>query len=134
MSKLQTLAQFWQAFNLTQVQQGLDEIATEITAQQDESDTSRKALIELIKDFKRDNSEDVRSAVGPLVKAFQNEVDFLSRRSKSAEKAFFDIYKQLVDVADPTPVLDQVTAWSILVALCRTHTRLQLYRFFVSFT
>ena len=109
MSKLQTLAQFWQVFNLTQVQQNLDEIATQITARQDESDSSRKVLIELIRDFKRDNSEDVRSAVGPLVKAFQSEVDTLSRRSKSAEKAFFDIYKQLVDVADPTPILEQVT-------------------------
>jgi homeobox protein cut-like len=63
----------------------------------------------LIRDFKRDNSEEVRSAVGPLVKAFQNEVDSLSRRSKTSEKAFFDIYKQLVDVADPTPILDQVS-------------------------
>jgi homeobox protein cut-like len=75
----------------------------------DSSDNSRKILIELIRDFKRDNSEEVRSAVGPLVKAFQNEVDSLSRRSKTSEKAFFDIYKQLVDVADPTPILDQVS-------------------------
>ena len=108
MSKLQTLAQFWQVFNLTQVQQNLDEIATQITSRQDESECSRKVLIELIRDFKRDNPEDVRSAVGPLVKSFQNEIDALSRRSKSAEKAFFDIYKQLVDVADPTPILEQV--------------------------
>ena len=108
MSKLQTLSQFWQTFNLPQVQQNLDEVATDITARLDECDSSRKILIELIRDFKRDNSEEVRAAVGPLVKAFQNEVDALSRRSKSSEKAFFDIYKQLVDVADPTPILDQV--------------------------
>jgi hypothetical protein len=38
----------------------------------------------------------------------QNEVDALSRRSKSAEKAFFDVYKQLVDIADPTAILEQV--------------------------
>lgn len=109
MSKLQTLAQFWQAFNLSQVQQNLDEIATQITSRQDESDNSRKALIKLIKDFKRDNSEDIHSAVKPLVKAFQTEVDALSRRSMLAEKSFFDIYKQLVDVADPSPILEQVT-------------------------
>jgi homeobox protein cut-like len=71
MSKLQTLVHFWQSFNLAQVQQNFDEVATEITARQDDSDNSRKVLIELIRDFKRDNSEDVRSAVGPLVKAFQ---------------------------------------------------------------
>ena len=120
MSKLQTLAQFWQAFNLSQVQQNLDETATQMTARQDESEVSRKALIELIRDFKRDNSEDVRSAVGPLVKAFQNEVDALSRRSKAAEMSFFDVYKQLVDVADPTPVLDQVTVGlRVVLTACR---------------
>jgi homeobox protein cut-like len=116
MSKLQTLAQFWQTFNLSNVQADLDEVATGITARQDESETSRKLLIELIRDFKKDNSEEVRSAVGPLVKAFQNEVDALSRRSKSSEKAFFDIYKQLVDVADPTPILEQVPMQGYFVA------------------
>jgi hypothetical protein len=60
MSKLQTLLQFWQTFNLPQVQQGLDLEATEITSRQDESDTSRKQLIELIRDFKKDNSEEIR--------------------------------------------------------------------------
>ena len=116
MSKLQTLAQFWQTFNLSNVQADLDEVATGITARQDESETSRKLLIELIRDFKKDNSEEVRSAVGPLVKAFQNEVDALSRRSKSSEKAFFDIYKQMVEVADPTPILDQVPMQGYFVA------------------
>jgi len=60
MSKLQTLLQFWQSFNLPQVQQGLDLEVTEITSRQDESDNSRKQLIELIRDFKKDNSEEVR--------------------------------------------------------------------------
>ena len=86
-----------------------DDLLISSTGHIDNSDNSRKILIELIRDFKRDNSEEVRSAVGPLVKAFQNEVDSLSRRSKTSEKAFFDIYKQLVDVADPTPILDQVS-------------------------
>lgn len=122
MSKLQTLVQFWQGFNLPQVQQGLDEVATQITARQDESDNSRKILIDLIRDFKKDNTEEIRSAVGPLVKAFQNEVDALSRRSKSSEKAFFDIYKQLVDVADPSPILD-----STLERLTKQSSKLQDY-------
>lgn len=34
--------------------------------------------------------------MGPLVKAFQNEVDALSKRSKAAEKAYFDVYKQVI--------------------------------------
>ena len=31
----------------------------------------------------------------------------LCRRSKAAEKAFFDVYQRLADVADPAPTLSQ---------------------------
>jgi len=40
------------------------------------------------------------------LKSFQNEIDSLSKRSKSAEKAFFDIYKKFCDIADPVPTLE----------------------------
>lgn len=106
-TKLQTLATFWQNFGLANVQKGLDEVATEITVQQDESDTSRKALIELLRDFKKTNSDEVKQAVSPVVKTFQNEIDALAKRAKAAEKAFFDIYQTLSDVPDPLPILDQ---------------------------
>jgi len=106
-TKLQTLATFWQNFGLANVQKGLDEVATDITVQQDESDTSRKALIELLRDFKKTNSDEVKQAVSPVVKTFQNEIDALAKRAKVAEKAFFDIYQTLADVPDPLPILDQ---------------------------
>ena len=44
--------------------------------------------------------------VSPLLKNFQNEIDNLSKRSKAAEKAFFDIYKKFFDIADPVPTLE----------------------------
>ena len=81
-TKLQTLATFWQNFGLANVQKGLDEVATDITVQQDESDTSRKALIELLRDFKKTNSDEVKQAVSPVVKTFQNEIDALAKRAK----------------------------------------------------
>ena len=81
-TKLQTLATFWQNFGLANVQKGLDEVATDITIQQDESDTSRKALIELLRDFKKTNSDEVKQAVSPVVKTFQNEIDALAKRAK----------------------------------------------------
>ncbi|TRY77201.1 hypothetical protein TCAL_00088 [Tigriopus californicus] len=105
-SKLQGLTQFWQAFDLPSVQGQLDEVATDITARQDASDVSKKSLIDLTREFKKSNDEETRSAVAPLIKSFQNEVDALSKRSKAAEKAFFDLYKKLADVADPVPVLE----------------------------
>ena len=50
--------------------------------------------------------ESVRAGAAPLIKQFQNEIDSLSKRAKSAEKAFFDLYKSLADLADPGPVLE----------------------------
>ena len=44
--------------------------------------------------------------MAPLLKNFQNEIDNLSKRSKAAEKAFFDIYKKFFDIADPVPTLE----------------------------
>ena len=105
-SKLQSLTELWQEFDLTGTQKLLDELATEITTRQDESDTSRKLLIELIRNFKKSNSEETRLIVAPLLKSFQNEIDNLSKRSKSAEKSFFDIYKKFFDIADPVPTLE----------------------------
>ena len=101
MTKLEVLKSFWVTFSLPSVQSDMDEEATAITSRQDESDRSRRALIELMRDFKRDQAEDVRSAVSPLVKQFQAEVDMLSKRAKAAEKAFFHVYKKMADIADP---------------------------------
>ena len=36
--------------------------------------------------------------VAPLLKNFQGEIDFLSKRSKNAEAAFLSVYKKLIDV------------------------------------
>jgi len=105
-TKLQSLTELWQEFNLTGTQSLLDELATEITTRQDESDASRKQLIELIRTFKKTNSDETRSLVAPLLKHFQNEIDSLSKRSKAAEKAFFDIYKKFFDITDPVPTLE----------------------------
>jgi len=105
-TKLRSLTEVWQEFDLPGTQKLLDDLATEITTKQDGSDVSRKQLIELIRGFKKSNSEETRLTVAPLLKSFQNEIDSLSKRSKSAEKAFFDIYKKFCDIADPVPTLE----------------------------
>jgi homeobox protein cut-like len=106
-TKLQTLALFWQNFGLADVQKRLDEVATDITTRQDETDHSRKCLIELLREFKKSNNDEIKQSVAPVVKSFQNEVDSLAKRSKAAEKAFFDIYKTMADMPDPLPILEQ---------------------------
>jgi len=105
-SKLQGLTDLWQEFDLPGTQRLLDDLATQITTRQDESDASRKQLIELIRGFKKSNTEEIRQVVAPLLKNFQNEIDSLSKRSKAAEKSFFDIYKKFCDITDPVPTLE----------------------------
>jgi len=106
-TKLQSLLAFWQEMSLPAFQRQLDDVATEITARQDESEAGKVALIDMMRDFKRQQPEDVRTAVAPMIKAFQNEVDSLARRGKAAEKAFFETYKRLTDMTDPVPALEQ---------------------------
>eukprot|EP00062_Callorhinchus_milii_P022195 gi/632979782/ref/XP_007906663.1/ PREDICTED: protein CASP [Callorhinchus milii] len=84
----------------------LDATATVLANRQDESEQSRKRLIEESREFKKNTPEDFRKLVAPLLKSFQAEIDALSKRSKEAEAAFLNVYKRLIDVPDPVAALD----------------------------
>ncbi|XP_071034811.1 homeobox protein cut-like 1 isoform X2 [Parasteatoda tepidariorum] len=105
-ANVQSLVQYWKNFDLPQLQKALDVTATELANKQDESDNSRKRLVELSKDFKKNSSEDIRKSVVPLLKSFQAEVDSLSKRSKAAEAAFLTIYRTFIELPDPVPALE----------------------------
>ncbi|XP_074969338.1 homeobox protein cut-like 1 isoform X12 [Phalacrocorax aristotelis] len=87
-------------------QRELDATATILANRQDESEQSRKKLIEQSREFKKNTPEDLRKQVAPLLKSFQGEIDALGKRSKEAEAAFLNVYKRLIDVPDPVPALD----------------------------
>ena len=106
MSKLSSLSQFWRDFNLASFQDRLDVFATDITQKQDATSDSRTQLITLLQDFKNSNSDETKLAASPLIKAFQEEVDRLDTRSKYGEKAFFEAYKSVAELYDPTTILD----------------------------
>ena len=106
MSKLSSLAQFWRDFNLASFQDRLDVLATEITQKQDETSNTRGQLIKLLQEFKASNPDEIKLAASPLIKAFQDEVDRLDARSKYGEKAYFEAYKSVAELYDPTTVLD----------------------------
>lgn len=108
-ASLQSMVQYWKEFDLQELQKELDTTATELANRQDESDASRKRLVEQSREFKKNTPEDVRKLVAPLLKSFQGEVDFLSKRSKAAEAAFLSIYKKLIDLPDPVSVLEYAT-------------------------
>uniref|UniRef100_A0A671VLS3 Protein CASP n=1 Tax=Sparus aurata TaxID=8175 RepID=A0A671VLS3_SPAAU len=97
----------------------LDATATQLANRQDESEQTRKKLIDLSREFKKNTPEDLRKQVAPLLKSFQGEIDALSKRSKEAENAFLNVYKKIIDVPDPVPVLE--LAQQLQLKLQRMH-------------
>ena len=55
-------------------------MASAIAARQDESEVSRRKLVEKSKEFKRTTGEEVRQQVSSLMKAFQSEVGVIRIR------------------------------------------------------
>lgn len=104
--KVQAVIAAWKAFGLAEVQRSLDENASELAAHQDESEESRKKLVELSREFKKNTPEDVRKQVAPLLKSFQSEIDNLNKRSKFVEASFLNVYKKVIDISDPLPTLE----------------------------
>ncbi|XP_064620194.1 homeobox protein cut-like 1 isoform X3 [Lineus longissimus] len=105
-ANVQSMCQYWKTFDLQELQKELDTTATELASRQDDSDISRKRLVEQSREFKKNTPEDIRKVVAPLLKSFQGEIDALSKRSKAAEASFLTIYKRLIDLPDPVPVLE----------------------------
>ncbi|XP_048839564.1 homeobox protein cut-like 1 isoform X1 [Brienomyrus brachyistius] len=101
-----SMFQYWKRFDLQQLQRELDATATALANRQDESEQSRKKLIDQSREFKKNTPEDLRKQVAPLLKGFQAEIDALSKRSKESEAAFLNVYKRLIDAPDPTPALE----------------------------
>ncbi|XP_073171751.1 protein CASP isoform X9 [Lepidochelys kempii] len=97
-----SMFQYWKRFDLQQLQRELDATATVLANRQDESEQSRKKLIEQSREFKKNTPEDLRKQVAPLLKSFQGEIDALGKRSKEAEAAFLNVYKRLIDVPEVT--------------------------------
>ncbi|XP_077466809.1 cut-like homeobox 1b isoform X1 [Stigmatopora argus] len=114
-----SMFQYWKRFDLQQLQKELDATATQLANRQDESEQSRKKLIDLSREFKKNTPEDFRKQVAPLLKNFQGEIDALSKRSKEAEAAFLNVYKKIIDVPDPVPALE--LAQQLQLKLQRMH-------------
>jgi hypothetical protein len=83
-----------------------EEQSAEMGVRQDASAEARRALGEELKSFRSLPDEAAKSAAVPAVlKRLQDEIDALSKRSRSAEKAFLVLIKDLLDAPDPVPAL-----------------------------
>jgi homeobox protein cut-like len=101
-----TIVELWTKFDLESIKRDLDDKIIEIAKQLEEGDDSRKRLIEQTKDFRKNLSDEQRKLVAPILKLFQIEVDTSTKRTKLMEQVLLKLYKQLIDVPDPIPVLE----------------------------
>ena len=68
-------------------------------------------------EFKKIPEESKLEGIKPLLKAYQTEIDQLTRRSKVSESAFLNAYKLLAEAPDPYPLLDAAVVSPIMPLL-----------------
>ncbi|KAF8555300.1 hypothetical protein OG21DRAFT_1411064 [Imleria badia] len=103
----------WKGIKLHELQKTLDAQGIEIVENQKENVVSRKGLAERTKDFKKIPDDEKLNAFKGLLKAYQQEIDNLTKRSKVAESAFLNVYKVLAEAPDPYPLLEVVVEQTI---------------------
>ncbi|KAF8307009.1 hypothetical protein DL93DRAFT_2119954 [Clavulina sp. PMI_390] len=106
----------WKDIDLSALQKQLDAQGLELVENQKESLVGRKALADRTKDFKKLPEEEKPNAFKGLLKAYQTEIDALTKRSKASENAFLGVYKLLADAPDPYPLLEAAVDQTVKIA------------------
>ncbi|KAH9858790.1 hypothetical protein C2E23DRAFT_19955 [Lenzites betulinus] len=109
----------WKDINLAELQKTLDGQGIELVENQKESVVGRKALADRTKEFRKIPDEEKVSAFKTLLKAYQTEIDSLTKRAKTAENAFLNVYKVLAEAPDPYPLLEAAVDQTVKVAEAR---------------
>ncbi|KAK9455489.1 CASP C terminal-domain-containing protein [Dipodascopsis uninucleata] len=105
----------WRDINFSELQKHLDNQGLEIVENQKISVVGRKELAAKTKEFRRLPDDEKLLEIRSLLKAYQTEIDNLTKRGKSAESAFLNMYRVLAEAPDPYPLLE-ATLESILAA------------------
>ncbi|KAK9767154.1 hypothetical protein K7432_003246 [Basidiobolus ranarum] len=95
----------WEEVGLSKLQTELDVQGTEIVNNQKDTSTTRRELAEKTREFKKVPDPDKPREVKTLLKAYQGEIDNLTRRLKYAEGCFLNFYKLFAEVPDPAPLI-----------------------------
>ncbi|KAJ7187987.1 CASP C terminal-domain-containing protein [Mycena filopes] len=109
----------WKEINLSELQKTLDAQGIQLVDNQKESVVGRKALADKTKEFKKIPDAEKVEAFKGLLKAYQTEIDSLTKRSKASENAFLDVYKVLAEAPDPYPLLEAAVDQTVKVAEAR---------------
>jgi homeobox protein cut-like len=106
----------WREIQLPDVQADLESLLPSLVEAQKDALLSRKRLAEQTREFKKLNNESQPDAIKPLLKAYQSEIDSLTKRAKAAETAVLSVRDRLQGAADPYPILELVVEQTALIA------------------
>ncbi|TFK73911.1 hypothetical protein BDN72DRAFT_834236 [Pluteus cervinus] len=109
----------WKDVNLSELQKTLDAQGIEIVDNQRESVVGRKSLADKTKEFKKIPDTEKLNAFKGLLKAYQTEIDNLTKRSKVSENAFLNVYKVIAEAPDPYPLLEAAVDQTAKIAEAR---------------
>lgn len=98
--------EFWQTFDLTARKESLENSCVDMREAKTASIAGRKRLNEVTKAFRAKPKEEQLPIMGDILKAYQEEIDQLSRRSKYCESTFFTLYKAIYDAPDPCECIE----------------------------
>ncbi|KAJ2525271.1 hypothetical protein GGI11_000176 [Coemansia sp. RSA 2049] len=102
---LASALEYWRTLQLTAFLQELDGTSLEIIDNQKTSLQERRKLAEKTKEFRTLDDTLKLEEFKPLLRAYQNEIDNLTKRMKYAENGFLRVFKSLNDAPDPQPFL-----------------------------
>jgi len=103
-STITMVSNYWKEFDLEGLRIKLDEEGMQIADNQEDSVRKRRELAEATKEFKK-KKDCTSKDVAALVKAYQEEIDRITKRAKFGEGAFLALYQKLYEAPDPAPAL-----------------------------
>ena len=99
----------WKEVDLDEKRKSWEANTLEIANSQEASTTSRKALAETTKAFRKLEDPEKLAGWGPLLKGYQQEIDSLTKRCKASDAAFLNMFKALRDIANPVTLLSTLS-------------------------
>ncbi|KAK9091184.1 hypothetical protein Sjap_024361 [Stephania japonica] len=114
---------FWRDFDIEKERSILDEQGLKIAENQESSQKNRRKLAESTRDFKKASADEKLNLFNSLLKAYQDEVDNLTKRAKFGENAFLNIYQKLYEAPDPYPALASIAEKDIKLSELESENR-----------
>ncbi|KAJ1947015.1 hypothetical protein GGF37_000747 [Kickxella alabastrina] len=97
--------EYWKGVNLGTMLRELETAGLAIIDNQKLSLQERRKLAEKTKEFRAVPDDLKATEFKPLLRAYQNEIDALTKRMKYAENSFLGVFQSLGDAPDPAPLI-----------------------------